>query len=192
MAVFAKICLLGDGAVGKTSLRNRYMGKGVPGDYLPTLGADFSSIQVSIPFNNTEKSIRFQIWDLAGQPTFNQIRALYYRNTAGALVMYDITDRNSLHNLRSWVQELTQHMGTSNVIINILGNKSDLRDENSITTLEAETYISEQILPRFMHITGEIEHFLTSAKSGENIEESFISLGKKILEKNLLPRRTLP
>jgi len=183
MVVFAKICLLGDGRVGKTSLRNRYMGKGFPGDYLPTLGADFASTQVSIPLNNTEKSIRFQIWDLAGQPTFNQIRALYYRQTAGALVVYDITDRASLQNLRAWVQELIQHMRVPTVFINILGNKSDLRDKNSITTLEAETYISEQIIPRYQNTIGEIDHFVTSAKSGENVEEAFISLGRKILNK---------
>ncbi|MHA2139268.1 MAG: GTP-binding protein [Candidatus Hodarchaeales archaeon] len=183
MVLFAKICLLGDGQVGKTSLRNQYMGKGVPGDYLPTLGADFASTQVNIPFNNTKKSIRFQIWDLAGQPTFNQIRALYYRQTAGALIVYDINDRNSLQNLRSWVQELTQHMATPSVCINILGNKSDLRDENSITTLEAETYISEQIIPRFKNIEGEIKHFVTSAKTGENVEEAFITLGRKLLNR---------
>ncbi|MHA2095994.1 MAG: GTP-binding protein, partial [Candidatus Hodarchaeales archaeon] len=162
----------------------RYMGKGFPGDYLPTLGADFASTQVQVPFNNTEKSIRFQIWDLAGQPTFNQIRALYYRHTAGALIVYDINDRASLQNLRAWVQELTQHMGTPSVDINLLGNKTDLRDENSITTLEAETYIYEQILPRYEKITGEIDHFSTSAKTGENVDEAFISLGRKILSKS--------
>ena len=59
MVVFAKICLLGDGQVGKTSLRNQYMGKGVPGDYLPTLGADFASTQVNIPFNNTKTNIHY-------------------------------------------------------------------------------------------------------------------------------------
>jgi small GTP-binding protein len=183
MAVFAKICLLGDGRVGKTSLRNRYMGKGFPGDYLPTLGADFASTKVNIPFDNTEKAIRFQIWDLAGQPTFNQIRALYYRHTAGALIVYDINDRNSLQNLRAWVQELTQHVGNPSVFINILGNKSDLRNENSITRLEAETYISEQIMPRYQHLVGTIDHFVTSANTGENVNEAFISLGQKILGK---------
>ena len=184
MPVFAKICLLGDGRVGKTSLRNRYMGKGFPGDYLPTLGADFASTLVNIPFNDTEKSIRFQIWDLAGQPTFNQIRALYYRHTAGALIVYDITDRASLQNLRAWVQELTQHMRTPSIFINILGNKSDLRNENSITTLEAETFISQQIVPRYHQSIGNIDHFITSAKTGENVEEAFISLGRKILERS--------
>ncbi len=183
MVVFAKICLLGDGSVGKTSLRNRYMGKGLPGDYLPTLGADFAATKVNIPYGNSEKSIRFQIWDLAGQPTFSQIRALYYRQIAGALLVYDITDRASLQNLRSWVQELTQHMGTPSVYINILGNKSDLRTDDSVTTLEAETYISEQILPRYQHLVGSIDHFETSAKTGKNVDKAFITLGRKILEK---------
>jgi small GTP-binding protein len=183
MAVFAKICLLGDGQVGKTSLRNRYMGKGVPGDYLPTLGADFASTQINIPFENTEKSIRFQIWDLAGQPTFNQIRALYYRHTAGALIVYDITDRSSLHNLRGWVQELIQHMQTPSVFINILGNKSDLRSSTSITTIEAEAYISKHIKPRFHAQVGEIDFFETSAITGENVAEAFVSLGQKILSR---------
>ena len=145
MVIFAKICILGDGNVGKTSLRNRYMGRAFPDDYLPTLGADFSSIQVTIPYKKTKRTIRFQIWDLAGQPAFNQIRALYYRHAAGALLVYDITDRNSFQNLQNWVQELIQHTGTPSVFLNILGNKSDLRDEESITISEAEDYISKYI-----------------------------------------------
>ncbi len=90
LTILAKMCLLGDGNVGKTSLRNQYMGKGFQSDYLPTLGADFASIEVQIPFPAGEKSLRWQIWDLAGQPSFSQIRNFYYKHSKAALLIFDL------------------------------------------------------------------------------------------------------
>jgi small GTP-binding protein len=183
MVIFAKICILGDGRVGKTSLRSRYMGKDFKTGYLPTLGADFSSITVNIPMGKEEVSIRYQIWDLAGQPTFSQIRALYYYHAVGALLVYDIGNRSSFQNLQYWIKELMQHSGSPSVFINVLGNKSDLRNEDSITTEEVEEYLSKDISLEYENLKGSIDHFETSAKTGKNVEKAFTTLGRKILDR---------
>ena len=158
------------------------MGKGFSGDYLPTLGADFASIEVKIPLFNGEKSIRWQIWDLAGQPAFGQIRNFYYRHSKAALLIFDLTNHNSLRNLDNWMKEIVQNVGTPKVHVNIVGNKCDLKDEKDVTTEEVRAFITEVILPRYQHITGPIYYYETSAKTGENVQEAFISLGKSVLE----------
>ena len=172
------MCLLGDGNVGKTSIRNQYMGKGFNGDYLPTLGADFASFEVQIG----EKSIRWQIWDLAGQPAFGQIRSFYYKHSKAALLIFDLTKSSSLTNLENWMKEIAINVGTPKVHVNIVGNKSDLKDENSVTTATARAFISEKILPVYQDITGPIYYYETSAKTGENVKDAFISLGKSVLK----------
>jgi small GTP-binding protein len=158
------------------------MGKGFHSDYLPTLGADFASIEVQIPFPTGEKSIRWQIWDLAGQPAFNQIRNFYYNHSKAALLIFDLTEPSSLTNLEIWMKEITQHVNNPNVYVNIVGNKVDLRNEDSVTVAEARAFISEKILPKYQDITGPIYYYETSAKTGENVQEAFISLGKSVLE----------
>ena len=91
-----KIVLAGDGAVGKTSLRKRYMGKGF-GSYEPTLGADFVIYDTEIDTT----IIKFQIWDLSGRPRFKEVVKDYYEGSAGAIVVYDVTRPDSLDNLKN-------------------------------------------------------------------------------------------
>ncbi len=182
LTILAKMCILGDGNVGKTALRNRYMGKSFSTDYLPTLGADFASIEVNVPFPTGEKSIRWQIWDLAGQPTFGQIRNFYYKHSKAALLIFDLTAPNSLKNLEKWIKEIFQHVGSPTVHINIVGNKKDLKDEYSVTAAEARAFISEKILPNYQNMTGPVYYYETSAVTGENVQEAFISLGRRVLE----------
>ena len=181
MVLNAKIVILGDALVGKTALRNQYMGKGFSGDYLPTLGADFASIDVIIP-GSENRTIRFQIWDLAGQPTFAQIRNLYYMHAIGTVLVYDITNRMSLINLKRWMRELVKNVGLPSVFVSILGNKSDLRDRHSISNREAQKYFIDNFLPDFRNEIRDIRLYITSAKLGENVEKAFFSLGKMILD----------
>ena len=158
------------------------MGKGFQTDYLPTLGADFASIEVKIPYPTGEKMLRWQIWDLAGQPAFNQIRNFYYKHSKAALLIFDITNASSLTNLENWMEEIVQNVGTPNVHINIVGNKSDIKDKDSTTAADVRSFISEKILPKYEDMTGPINYYETSAKTGDNVSEVFISLGKRVLD----------
>ena len=98
-AFFLKIVLCGDGAVGKTALRERFLGKGFSASYLQTIGADFATtdkqLNIFVDGQSQIKTARFQIWDLAGQPRFKVVSDLYYRGAVGALCFFDITNKNS-------------------------------------------------------------------------------------------------
>ena len=134
-----KITLIGDGAVGKTSIRNRYMGYGFSASHMMTLGADFSVVEKKIIPNEIW---RFQIWDLAGQPIFKEVRGRFYNGSMGALVVFDITDRRSFKNCLMWIKELYRFCGKAVVPIVLLANKSDLRDRKSVSMKEAQKYIN--------------------------------------------------
>ncbi|MFX1513985.1 MAG: Rab family GTPase [Promethearchaeota archaeon] len=121
-----KICLLGDGAVGKTSLRERYLGKGFKSGYTMTIGADFAVKESNVDGNE----IKFQIWDLAGQPRFSSVRELYYKGSVGGLLVYDCTRPESYQNLDGWIEELWKNNGRGKLPLVLIANKVDLREEN--------------------------------------------------------------
>jgi small GTP-binding protein len=170
-----KVCLLGDGAVGKTALRERYLGKQFSSGYVMTIGADFAVKKTEIKSDGESGSqtVKFQIWDLAGQPRFNSVRELYYKGSHGGLLVFDITRRDSFNNLNAWVEELYKNSGRGNMPITLLGNKVDLRDETEdpVTEEEAREYI--KVLKKQYNIEFEVPYLETSAKTGVNVEESF-------------------
>ncbi|UCE12173.1 MAG: GTP-binding protein [Candidatus Heimdallarchaeota archaeon] len=182
MPVFVKICLCGDGEVGKTSLRNRYLGRGFKTEYIATLGSDFVSKEVKIKVNSKSRKIRFQIWDLAGQPSFKQIRTLYFRQAVGAFLIFDITRPDTLQNLKGWIKELSTNSGTSDIVVIVLGNKIDLQDENTIDAKTAENYIKKELI-EFENIDKNIIYLETSAKNGINIDVMFHEMGRNLLKK---------
>ncbi|MFX0171827.1 MAG: Rab family GTPase [Candidatus Hodarchaeota archaeon] len=182
MAILAKVCLLGDGGVGKTTLRNNYLGKGFGVEYLPTLGSDFVSKDTLISTGKRKTELKFQIWDLAGQPTFKQIRRIYYRRAVGALVVFDITRTKSLYSLENWLEELIQHSGSPKIVVIVLGNKIDLRNvsQKCVTSETAMQFIIE-LESKFPEY-GKIIYLETSAKTGVNVNQAFNKLGQRILE----------
>jgi small GTP-binding protein len=185
VALLVKISLCGDGGVGKTSLRNRYLGRGFESDYVPTIGTDFVSKQVILNHGFEPKKIRFQIWDLAGQPTFRSVRALYYKHAVGAFLVYDITRPDTLFSLDKWMNELSKHSGSSDISVIVLGNKSDLQDESQdrVKSEEARKYISGELIAEFDNINENVIYFETSAKTGENVREAFHELGLTLYNK---------
>ncbi|MFX0205547.1 MAG: Rab family GTPase [Candidatus Hodarchaeota archaeon] len=183
MTLLTKICLLGDGKVGKTSLINRYLGKGFSSEYTPTLGSDFLSKQVTLDTVYGLKNIRFQIWDLAGQPSFDQIRQLYYKGATGAFIIFDLTRLNSLKNLERWFQEFSKNNDLTSSSIIVLGNKMDLIDEIQITVKTAKDYIDKYLVNKHPNIEAQINYFSTSAKDGTNVDQAFSALGKRIIER---------
>ncbi|MFW9993971.1 MAG: Rab family GTPase [Candidatus Odinarchaeota archaeon] len=170
-----KIVLAGDGAVGKTSLRERYLGRGFKSQYLQTVGADFALSTEKIG----QKEVKFQIWDLAGQQRFQAVRSVYYAGALGALLVFDITRRDSFENLSSWVDEIWKHNGKGTIPVVLLGNKFDLRDEHSDCITEKEALKFAKDLSKKTKEKGfDIRFLNTSAKTGLNVSEAFQAIGE--------------
>ncbi|MHA2368961.1 MAG: Rab family GTPase [Candidatus Hodarchaeales archaeon] len=173
-----KIVLLGDPAVGKTALRNRFMGKSFTARYMVTMGADVSTKAIEI----RESNLKFQIWDLAGHPRFNSVRAMYYRGAVGALLVYDITRAETHDNVLNWLNELKNNSGKGVVPLILLGNKIDLRDEvSSGTTPEDGQNLAQSLSEACANEGITVNYLETSAKTGENVDQAFMLLGESII-----------
>ena len=118
-----KVTLLGDGAVGKTALWDQFMIKAFTGEYKKTLGVNVGLKTEDI----NGKKIRFQIWDLAGQPYYEQVQTPYYKGALGALAVFDVTRPETLNNMWDWVNKQWKNSGRGEIPIILLGNKIDLR-----------------------------------------------------------------
>lgn len=162
-----KVILIGDGGSGKTSLANRFIHKTFSNIYKTTIGVDIS------PYNTvskqTQKPIRFVLWDMSGQTHFKRFRTRFYSGTSGAIIVYDRTNANSYRSIQSWRKECKDSIHKQIPMV-LLGNKSDLTD-----------LIIEH--PRSEH--SDITTFLTSAKTGENVEKAFFSLFQAIAKEPL-------
>uniref|UniRef100_UPI00358F5022 ras-related protein Rab-22A-like isoform X1 n=1 Tax=Myxine glutinosa TaxID=7769 RepID=UPI00358F5022 len=160
-----KVCLLGDTGVGKSSIVCRFVQDSFDPDINPTIGASFMT---KIVARNNEIH-KYLIWDTAGQERFRSLAPMYYRGSAAAIIVYDITKEETFHMLKTWVKEL-QHHGPQNIVVAIAGNKCDLVDMREVQTEMAKNY-AESIDAIFIE---------TSAKTAINILEMFEEISKKI------------
>ena len=168
-----KIILIGDGGVGKTSLRSRFFGEGFKAQYMMTIGADFAVKRHNI--DDQEYILHF--WDLAGQPRFKDIRSSYYDNVNGIILIFDLTIPSTFSNIPNWITEIMQNGkgDPRDLPIVLIGNKLDLRGEPGIMTVsteEANNYASE--LSKWSN--KEIKYYETSALVGLNVDAAFRSL----------------
>ncbi len=188
MTIVAKILLLGDGAVGKTSLRNQFLGKSFKTTYLPTLGADYAVKAMPFTVSGNEFNLKFQIWDLAGQPAFGVIRSLYYKRAVGAFLVFDVTNPKSLENLLGWRDELIIHTGSPKIATFVLGNKIDLTEDisDTISKDQAEGFITKKLSQNFPYLVGPLTYFETSALTGLNVNLVFQALGERIMNQILI------
>ncbi|KAI7188045.1 hypothetical protein KC363_g5641 [Hortaea werneckii] len=119
-----KLVLLGEAAVGKSSLVLRFVNNDFQPNKEPTIGAAFLTQKCQLP----ARTIKFEIWDTAGQERFASLAPMYYRNAQSALVVYDVTKKSSLTKARHWVAEL-QRQASPGIVIALVGNKKDLCEE---------------------------------------------------------------
>ncbi|KAL2868257.1 Rab family GTPase [Aspergillus lucknowensis] len=200
-----KLVLLGEAAVGKSSLVLRFVNNDFQENKEPTIGAAFLTQKCSLP----TRTIKFEIWDTAGQERFASLAPMYYRNAQAALVVYDVTKPSSLTKAKHWVAEL-QRQASPGIVIALVGNKLDLtndgggetqadaerdsgvegddtlqnqeeQDDNTrgdarkVSTREASTYAEEEGLL----------FFETSAKTGLNVVDVFTAIANAIPESSL-------
>ncbi|XP_065187494.1 ras-related protein Rab-21-like [Sycon ciliatum] len=161
-----KIVLLGEGCVGKTSLVLRYCEDKFNDKHLTTLQASFLTKRLNVG----GKRVTLAIWDTAGQERFHALGPIYYRDSNGALLVYDITDEDSFQKVRNWVKELRKMLG-DDISLVIVGNKSDLEKNRHVSKEEAEEYAAS---------VG-AKHFSTSAKLNRGIDDVFLDLTKRML-----------
>ncbi len=177
-----KIILIGDGAVGKTSIRRHYLGEGFRHDYQMTIGADLAVKKSSLIYAGG-KRIKYVIWDLAGQPRFDGVRMAYYTTAIGALAVFDVTRPDSFQNIVLWMNELWKSNGRGPVPLVILGNKTDLCDGtiHCVSEEKARIFVGRlsQISKQYRGF--KIYYLPTSAKTGLNIEYAFELLGQELL-----------
>jgi len=175
-----KLVLIGDNTVGKTTIRQSFMGHHFTGQYIKTIGADFSTKKI----NFKDFYIKFQIWDLAGQYNYCNVQKSFYQGSKAAILVFDLTNKNTLLNIEYWIHEaLKNSLGTIKIFI-LVGNKKDL--VRKISNKEGIDF-SEK-LSKELEIT--ISYIETSAKTGENINflfekiaESYL-INEKLLQKN--------
>lgn len=167
-----KIVLIGDGQVGKTSLRRNYMGESFRTEYLMTIGADFSVKEV--PYE--DYILNLQIWDLAGQPRFKDVRGAYYAGAYGALVVFDITRPETFTSIDFWINEMIKYNDNKLIPMILIGNKADLRGETPL-----ETQVPKRLAMAYAQTLSEwsdfkVSYIETSAKTGQNVMRAFETL----------------
>eukprot|EP00555_Chaetoceros_dichaeta_P011492 CAMPEP_0198263204 /NCGR_PEP_ID=MMETSP1447-20131203/11600_1 /TAXON_ID=420782 /ORGANISM="Chaetoceros dichaeta, Strain CCMP1751" /LENGTH=198 /DNA_ID=CAMNT_0043951719 /DNA_START=150 /DNA_END=746 /DNA_ORIENTATION=+ len=160
-----KLVLLGDAAVGKSCLVVRFVRDEFFEFQEPTIGAAFLTQTVTLD----DATVKFEIWDTAGQERYRSLAPMYYRGAAAAIVVYDITDRDSFAGAKSWVKEL-QRRGDPNVVIALAGNKADLESRHKVEFEEANAYAK----------ANGIMHLETSAKNGTNVKALFVEIANKL------------
>ncbi|MHA2247770.1 MAG: GTP-binding protein [Candidatus Hodarchaeales archaeon] len=174
VTITSKIVMCGDYAVGKTTFVKLFLGGEILEGYKPTIGVDIGRKV----FDIDQSRIIFQIWDLSGQQSFQAIRRQFYNRTNGAILIFDVSRRETYQSILQWVTELLDQTGKIPIVL--VGNKIDLRDQlrESVTTDEGKS-LSEAITNQTEVKTPFVE---ASAAKGHNNLEPFILLGKTILE----------
>lgn len=153
-----KVVLIGDSGVGKSNLLSRFTRNEFNLDSKSTIGVEFATRSIQVD----AKTIKAQIWDTAGQERYRAITSAYYRGAVGALLVYDISKHQTYDNVTRWLKELRDH-ADSNIVIMLVGNKSDLRHLRAVPTEEAKQFASENNL----------SFIETSALDASNVELAF-------------------
>jgi len=206
-SIQVKLVLLGEAAVGKSSVVLRFVSNEFQANKEPTIGAAFLTQKCRLE----DRVLRYEIWDTAGQERFHSLAPMYYRNAQAAVVVYDVTKATSLEKAKSWVKEL-QRQANPNIVIALAGNKVDLvtaststsgatspsesedeADDATATPGEAPSFGEPESLRQVPREEAQayateagLLFFETSAKTGEGIVEIFTEIAKKIPIEHIL------
>ena len=153
-----KYIIIGDSSVGKSNLLLRYAHDKFNEDYQATIGVEFGAKNVEI--NN--KTFRIQIWDTAGQENFRSITRAYYKNSVCAIIVYDITNKESFNNIQNWIEDC-KNQCPKTIFFVLVGNKNDLENERKVSFDEGKKFAD----------SNDILFFESSAKTGNNVEDIF-------------------
>ena len=168
-----KYIIIGDSAVGKSCLLLQFTDHRFKAEHDLTIGVEFGSRIVQLD----SSSVKIQIWDTvvsmqAGMESFRSITRGYYRGAAAALIVYDVTNRSSYRNVKRWLEEARQN-GNPNLIVMLVGNKTDLASNRTVSSEEGKELARENNL---MFIEA-------SALSSENVDEAFLTVARRIFSK---------
>ena len=174
-----KLVLIGESGVGKTSIITQFVDEKFVSDKQSTIGGTFNSKLVKC---GNGKNLKLEIWDTAGQERYRSVTKLFYKDANAAILVYDITNKNSFDQLQKYWAEQVKESSPKNIIIAIAANKSDLFEKEVVDEKEARDY-AKSIGAIFS---------LTSAKSTAGINDLFIEISKKysgsdsatVIEKN--------
>ena len=174
-----KVLLLGDSTVGKTCFLLRYCDKTFEDAHLTTVGLDYRLKSMVL---KNGKNVKLQIWDTAGQDRFRAITKNYYKGANGIILIYDVTNLQSYENVKNWIAQIKES-ASQNVIVYLVGNKIDVKEEDRCVKTEDGKKIAEEF---------NLPFFESSAKIGININEIFEQIVEKIDEvySQLEPQKT--
>jgi small GTP-binding protein len=164
-----KVVVIGESGVGKTCLLIRFVRDTFDEDTQSTLGIEFLSKIIQ----TETRRIQLQLWDTAGQELFRTVTRGYYRGSAGALVLFDLSNRDSFDNVERWLQDV-KSVARDDVVLILIGNKSDLEEKRQVSKEEAADFAEQH----GMH------YFEASAKTGANVSEA-VNTCVALIEKNL-------
>jgi len=166
-----KIIVIGDPAVGKTSLLTNFCGDKFQYEYVPTVGVNITKEKVTVKNDmGKDTNVSLMIWDVAGQPQFYMLHRPYFNGADGMMLVYDVTRSSSFSNVNNWYSTAVKY-GLSGIPRVLIGNKIDLKDEKKI------------ILPMAEHLSQKLNapFFESSASTGENVSEIFHKIGELTL-----------
>ena len=157
-----KICVIGDGAVGKTSLIKKFTKGTFEMDYIKTIGAQFSRFNKKI----NEDIINLIFWDISGQDDFNFLQPLFYKESKACIIVYSLEENDlgneSFKHIKNWHNELKKHCG--NIPVVLFANKVDLVEENDLDISKIQNFVNKQNL---------LSYYTTSAKTGQGVIDAF-------------------
>ncbi|KAK1306375.1 Ras-related protein RABA4d [Acorus calamus] len=156
-----KVVLIGDSAVGKSQLLARFSRNEFSLDSKATIGVEFQTRTLVID----HKTVKAQIWDTAGQERYRAVTSAYYRGAVGAMLVYDMTKRQTFDHVARWLEELRGH-ADKNIVVMLVGNKSDLGSLRAVPEEDAREFAQREGL-----------FFLeTSALDSTNVEPAFLTV----------------